>query len=258
MNPDEAMEDLMMRVGKYEDQYETVSDESQSYIKIFNLSTKLMVNHIYGRMAKLIVPALMAWNVGTRPVFLTRAGQVPRSQNADGDDQVVQHSDVDTSNHSSRKVLQKNDSLGTIGQEYRNALCAFICQEGRAFMQERADAASLHLPSLNTGTSKTGLSSFKSDVGFDGKELPFPCTIFTSTMPRAVETVDWDNLSFPVESLSNFNPLDQGDFAGIDLCEIKKIDPRWYAKLEQNPFNTRYACVIADVSSFFICCLVCC
>jgi hypothetical protein len=258
MSPDEAMEDLMIRVKKYEDQYETVADESQSYIKIFNLSTKLMVNHIYGRMAKLIVPALMAWNVGTRPVFLTRAGQVPSNVKTDSDDHVVQHSDADTSSHTSRKLLHKNDSLGTTGQEYRNALCAFICEEGRAFMQERADAASLHLPSLNTGTSKTGLSSFKSDVGFDGKELPFPCTIFTSTMPRAVETVDWDTLSFPVESLSNFNPLDKGDFAGIELSEISKVDPRWYAKLEQSPFNTRYVFVIVVVSSCFICCVVCC
>jgi hypothetical protein len=112
------------------------------------------------------------------------------------------------------------------------------------FMQERANAASLHLPSLNTGTSKTGLSSFKSDVGFDGKELPFPCTIFTSTLPRAVETVDWDNLTFPVESLSNFNPLDKGDFAGKELSEISQLDPTWYSKLEQNPFNTRYVVTV--------------
>jgi len=76
MDLQEAMEDLRRRVTKYEEQYETITDDSQSYIKIFNLSTKLMVNHIYGRMAKDLVPALMAWHIGTRPVFLCRPGQV--------------------------------------------------------------------------------------------------------------------------------------------------------------------------------------
>ena len=61
MDEDEAIKDLKKRVKKYEEQYETITDDSLSYIKIFNLSTKLLVNHIYGRMSKVIVPALMAW-----------------------------------------------------------------------------------------------------------------------------------------------------------------------------------------------------
>jgi 6-phosphofructo-2-kinase/fructose-2,6-biphosphatase 2 len=66
MDPEEAMKDILDRVRKYEEQYETIEDDSLSYIKIFNLSSKILVNHIYGRMAKSIVPALMAWNIGTR------------------------------------------------------------------------------------------------------------------------------------------------------------------------------------------------
>lgn len=76
MDMESALEDLRKRVSKYEEQYESIQDDSLSYIKIFNLSTKLMVNHIYGRMAKDLVPALMAWHIGTRPVFLCRPGQV--------------------------------------------------------------------------------------------------------------------------------------------------------------------------------------
>lgn len=76
MKQEEAYADLITRVKKYEEQYETIQDDSLSYIKIFNLSTKLMCNHIYGRMAKELVPALMAWHIGTRPVFLCRPGQV--------------------------------------------------------------------------------------------------------------------------------------------------------------------------------------
>ena len=53
---EEAMADIQSRVRKYEEQYETIDDDTLSYIKIYNLSSKMLVNHIYGRMAKSIVP----------------------------------------------------------------------------------------------------------------------------------------------------------------------------------------------------------
>ena len=33
-----------------------------------------MVNQIYGRMSKAVIHALMAWNIGTRPICIRRAG----------------------------------------------------------------------------------------------------------------------------------------------------------------------------------------
>ena len=58
MSEEEAITDLKERVQKYEEAYEPIDDDTQSYIKIFNLSSKLLVNHVYGRMAKVIVPCL--------------------------------------------------------------------------------------------------------------------------------------------------------------------------------------------------------
>lgn len=52
MSQEAALADLKNRVKKYEEAYETIDDDNFSYIKIFNLSSKLLVNHIYGRMAK--------------------------------------------------------------------------------------------------------------------------------------------------------------------------------------------------------------
>ncbi len=75
MDKEEAMADILKHAALYEEAYETIDDDSQSYIKMYNLSSKILVNHIYGGMAKSIVPALMAWNIGTRPVFICRAGQ---------------------------------------------------------------------------------------------------------------------------------------------------------------------------------------
>jgi 6-phosphofructo-2-kinase len=138
---EEALADLRQRVQKYEEAYETVSDDSQSYIKIFNLSTKIMVNHIYGRMSKLIVPALMAWHIGTRPVYLCRPGQTPSGITLDSEDYVSlnnrnadqsyhsSHSLLDCSTHSSlQKKMSRGDKLGPAGKKFREELCKFLDQ----------------------------------------------------------------------------------------------------------------------------------
>ena len=127
---EEALADLRQRVKKYEDQYETITDDSQSYIKIFNLSTKLMVNHIYGRMSKLIVPALMAWHIGTRPVFLCRPGQTPSGVTLDSEDYVssvdkTSEGYLNMSSHS-QKRMSRGDKLGPAGKKFREELYNFV------------------------------------------------------------------------------------------------------------------------------------
>jgi hypothetical protein len=239
MNEEEAMSDLRNRVTKYEEQYETVTDDSQSYIKIFNLSSKLLVNHIYGRMAKVIVPAIMAWNVGTRPVFICRPGKTPhgvRIIDGEGDSE---DRGLDASVHNNNRKW-KAEKLGPAGIQFREALEEFMFAECTDFMRKILHP-SQHNPGapLHLGTSRTGLSSYKNEVGLDGKELPFPCTILASTMPRAADTVMWETSSFPVATNSNLNPIDKGDFAGLELEEILVDDPKWYAHLEADPYSTR-------------------
>uniref|UniRef100_A0A7S4V5D3 6-phosphofructo-2-kinase domain-containing protein n=2 Tax=Ditylum brightwellii TaxID=49249 RepID=A0A7S4V5D3_9STRA len=225
MSKEEAIADLRSRVEKYESQYETISDDSRSYIKIYNLSSKLMVNHIYGRMAKVIVPALMAWNIGTRPVFICRAGQTTDDGNT-----------VVNANH--RKASLRGDVLGHTGRRFTDALAEYILSEGIKFMENRENVVS-----LDTGTSVSGLRHSNSSCDFTDMpslEMPFSAHIMTSTMPRAIETATWERLPFPVHQISNLNPLDKGDFTGMELEEIKEADPDWYGKLEQDPFRTRY------------------
>ena len=77
----------------------------------------------------------------------------------------------------------------------------------------------------------------------------FPLRIYTSTMPRAADTVSWDD--FQVNQRSNLNPLDKGDFAGMDLEEIKRANPELYKKLEADPYNTR--CVFV-FRALLLCC----
>ena len=61
MTEEEALVDVRERVRKYEEAYETIEDDSLSYIKLFNFSSKILANQIYGRMSKAVVPALSAW-----------------------------------------------------------------------------------------------------------------------------------------------------------------------------------------------------
>ena len=71
---EDAIKDLRDRIKKYEDVYETVEDDEGAYIKLYNLSSKVMANHCYGRIAKSVLPYLMAIHIGARPIWLVRAG----------------------------------------------------------------------------------------------------------------------------------------------------------------------------------------
>lgn len=243
MPTEEALADLRARVKKYEDQYETITDDSMSYIKVFNLSTKLMVNHIYGRMSKELVPALMAWHIGTRPVFLCRPGQTSPGIPTDGEDYVardkIDPSDpafLDMSTTTKRKSL-RGDSLGHNGKRFREALLDFCYDEAHSFMFKRSSVHDM----MYTGTSISGLAKANSfdPQSFDVSRDPFPMRILTSTMPRAVDTVNWEEYNFSVNELSSLNPLDKGDFAGLELDEIQETHTEWFKKLEARPFSTR-------------------
>jgi hypothetical protein len=235
---EEAMEDLKKRVEKYEEAYETITDDSLSYIKIFNLSTKLLVNHIYGRMSKIIVPALMAWNIGTRPVFLCRPGQTVSgtlASNAYVSEENMRDPQFLEAAAQKKRLLARGGSLGPAGKKFSDALYDFVFEEAMDFLSKRSSMMDM----AQTGTSVSGLARMQSYSGLEGREAPFPLKIFTSTMPRAAETVRWEEYDLRVEELSNLNPLDKGDFAGKELQEVRKSNPSWYSKLEKNPFSTR-------------------
>jgi 6-phosphofructo-2-kinase len=239
MDEGEALEDLKNRVAKYEAAYETITDDSLSYIKIFNLSTKLLVNHIYGRMSKVIVPALMAWNIGTRPIFLCRPGQTLSDISTDSDDYVshvnLNDSAVLNMSSHSRKRLMRGDRLGPIGKRFSDALYDFLFEEGMDFLLKRSSVMDM----AATGTSISGLATYNQALETESRRPPFPVKIYTSTMPRAAETVRWEEFDFKIDELSNLNPLDKGDFAGKELEELQETNPSWYRKLEKNPFATR-------------------
>jgi len=255
MSEEEALADLASRISKYESRYETIEDHKQSYIKIFNLSSRLMVNHVYGRLAKVVLPAIMAWNTGSRPIYLCRAGETEAMKNymmelqqqqqqsqSDPKEQKLDKYVTSAENGTRRKA---SDRLGERGLAFRDALCDFIEKEGMAFVGRKKTEPG------KAGTSMSGLyeeeeqpfeyqsCSIKNATEPEQARLPFPCLVMSSTMPRAVETATWRH-RFPVKDVTNLNPLNMGDFTGMDLASIREQHPEWYEQLKRDPFHTRF------------------
>lgn len=301
------MQDLKSRAAKYEERYETIDDDSLSYVKLFNFSSKILANNIYGRAAKVVLPALMAWHVAERPIYLCRAGktfaddldldvslgsvQLRGNQgplDASSHQGGISHSSsrafarlgsLDVSSHSQilgQERANRRAGLNSVGDRFRLALATFIALEGEKFMERRKRAlkeSSINdsLRRLRTGTSLTGTSTLVAGIHADADTLLkslsksksvdiqdddldiitasvddslgiplFPCYILTSIMPRAIQTATWDNLPFEMNHVSNLNPIDKGDFMGLEMEEIAEYHPEWYSKLSKSPFTTRY------------------
>ena len=66
----------MERIRKYEQVYRTINDDTLSYIKVINLSSKVICNKIHGRTQHRILAFLMSLHVVERPVWLVRPGPV--------------------------------------------------------------------------------------------------------------------------------------------------------------------------------------
>jgi broad specificity phosphatase PhoE len=254
MPEEEALKDILDREQKYKERYEPIDDDSLSYIKIFNFSSKVMSNQIYGDLSKVLVPALMAWHIGDRPIYFCRAGK------ASGHDEEASfhlsgRSEESGSSASSRvkrrTVAVQSQGLGVQGTSFRDVLCNFMLREDvKPLRNTRRNSGVGTSLISSTGLDPTFLASLleegvdKSEglVSFS-KKPSFPCFIMTSTMPRAIETVTWHDSSLPlltIRQVPTLTPLDKGDFSGMDMEECKLEDPEWFERMEKDIFRTRF------------------
>ncbi|GMH50100.1 hypothetical protein TL16_g00694 [Triparma laevis f. inornata] len=223
----EALADLKARVKNYESVYETINDDTCSYIKVYNLSAKILANQIFGRMSKTIIPCLMAWNIGSRPIWLCRAGET------DGGVSVK----TGKGGFGSRRTQDAN--LSERGRELREKLAYFVSEKVRAFHLNNSE----YTPGMGSEKlhDESAFHGVRLDSGLpvDMRGEKGACKIMCSTMPRAYQTAALDE-DWRVEQFSSLNPLDKGDFTGLEMDEIEKVDPEWYAQLQNDPFQTRF------------------
>jgi len=87
MAAEAAMQDLSDRIAHYEATYQTVREAEGAYIKIFDMRAKVHACNIYGRMAKSIMPFIMAVHHLARPIFVLsvdESAERPGALQADG------------------------------------------------------------------------------------------------------------------------------------------------------------------------------
>ncbi|CAE7611743.1 unnamed protein product [Symbiodinium natans] len=114
MSADQAMADLTARIQTYSEIYETIQDSEGAFIKLFNLSSKVMANHCYGRVAKSILPYLMAIHIGSRPIWLARAGPGSTKGQTGSD---------------------RDSTLSEEGQQFAEHLAAFVQKRSRRYWE---------------------------------------------------------------------------------------------------------------------------
>jgi len=67
--------DFRERIKHYERAYETISDDSLQYIKLFDVGKKIVANRITGYLPGRIIFFLMNLHITPRPIWLTRHGE---------------------------------------------------------------------------------------------------------------------------------------------------------------------------------------
>jgi len=126
LTEEEALADLRARIAKYEAVYETIEEDADySYIKLYNMSSRVLVSGCYGRVAQSILPYLMAIHIGPRPVWLVRAGEGVglRTSNI--------HSSIGS------PLAQLTDS----GKSFAEVLGDYVRDQIRAFQENDSDPA---------------------------------------------------------------------------------------------------------------------
>ena len=145
-------------------------------------------------------------HIGQRPIYLCRAGETD--------------------------AIHRAGRLNENGHKFREVICKYFYGVCTDFAVKRFEEGRA-LNALHQSSNMFMQSKMPKD-GYVGK-------ILCSTMPRAVETASatWEFMQIPTDVVSNLNPLDKGDFSGMEMEEIEGRDPAWYAKFENDPYNTR-------------------
>lgn len=72
MNPDDAAVDFMARIDHYKEQYETITEQELTYIKLINVGSQNIINQIQGYLESRIVYYLMNLHIAPRKIYFSR------------------------------------------------------------------------------------------------------------------------------------------------------------------------------------------
>ena len=75
IDPEEAVNDFKARIAHYNDQYETVTEQEYTYIKLINVGSQVIINMIRGYLESRIVYYLMNLHTAPRKIYMSRHGE---------------------------------------------------------------------------------------------------------------------------------------------------------------------------------------
>lgn len=75
MDPDEAAVDFRARIDHYKEQYETITEQELTYIKLINVGSQNIINQIQGYLESRIVYYLMNLHIAPRKIYFSRHGE---------------------------------------------------------------------------------------------------------------------------------------------------------------------------------------
>eukprot|EP00668_Euglena_longa_P005505 GGOE01006494.1.p1 GENE.GGOE01006494.1~~GGOE01006494.1.p1 ORF type:complete len:530 (-),score=175.52 GGOE01006494.1:1199-2788(-) len=217
MDLETAMVDLQGRIENYEKVYETISDDSMTYIKLYNLQSKVMCNRAYGRLTKSLLPFLTSIHIAPRPIWLCRSGLPVGTQKEEDHNPCAEC-----------RVSPMSD----VAEQFAIALSDFI-KERLALYQDTIDSAN---PITQDNHHVFDCCVSRRDGYIDHNAN---CKVMVSTLPRARATCK--HMDHMVgECYAALNPLDKGVYEGLSLKEIEERDPEFYTVYNKDRLHTRF------------------
>lgn len=269
MECEAALADLRTRIAQYESQYETLTThERLSFIKLFDLSSELHLNLIYGSVARL-VPYMMGIHIGRRPIWLVRAAHCEDA--GDGGTPSSSGEPSESAFPSRRQgsqtvIVPRAAALSEEGLLFAQRLGAFV--RARCVEHHVASGSTLtQQPEASPATAGAGTadsmrpastgSSVSSGSSVDAMSES-GCVIYTSTLPRAIQTASFVPRLTRPHATSTLNPLDRGVAYGLTeeafATSMTEDYARWRADLRHTRFpgGESYADLIARLEPTLI------
>ena len=255
---EEALADLKQRIANYDEAYQPIhEDEGVSYVKLYNLSSKILAHRVYGRFTSSILPYMASLHVGSRPIWLVRSGIVSVEN------------ELPQRLMSEPSTVDLDSSLDGRGVKFAESLALWV-KTALWFYDSNSEfeGSTGRKPSLKRTGSNSSLDHSewygKSGTG-DHYPSEHPCgekkvKVYSSTLKRAFETseVVAEGISSEIESTSLLNPVNKGKVTGMSHVEIMAKYPQFYQRWNNNKFEERfpggesYADIISKLEHFVI------
>lgn len=257
---EEALADLKQRIANYDAAYQPIhEDEGVSYVKLYNLSSKILAHRVYGRFTSSILPYMASLHVGSRPIWLVRSG-ITTEENDFPQRQMSEPSTVDL-----------DSSLDPRGVKFAESLALWI-KTALWFYDSNSEfeGSTNRKASLKRTGSNSSVSAENGDwYGFSPAGEHFPndhscgpqkVKMYSSTLKRAYEMTEVvsGGIAADIESTSLLNPVNKGKVTGMSHVEIMAKYPQFYQRWNTNKFEERfpggesYADIISKLEHFVI------